>query len=52
MQGKNGFGLALNLRIIIIIIAAMIVAADAHHIFQGATNFSFPGDSFFLQSKN
>ena len=36
-QGKNRFGLALNQSIIIVFVA-MIIAADARHLFQGAIN--------------
>ena len=51
MQGRNIFDLALNLRIIIIIVAT-IVATDARHIFQGVTNISSSQFIYIHRSKN
>ena len=51
MQGKNIFGLVLNLRIIIIIVAT-IVAADAHHLFQGVPNIPSSQVIYIHRSKN
>ena len=51
MQGKNIFDPALNLRIIIIIVAT-IVAADARHLFQGVTNISSSQVFYIHRSKN
>ena len=50
-QRVNIFDLALNLRIIIIIIAT-IVAADARHLFQGVTNISSSQVIYIHRSKN
>ena len=50
MRGKNSFGLALNQSVIIVFIA-MNVAADARHLFQGATNISFPQVNFIQRAR-